>query len=163
MCFLIPAAFIHACSGCWIIHRRSPTNIRPSFCTSPHSSSASSLIGSVASVSVFSVQIRIHQPPSLARSISSQRSFNMSLMRSPVRHENRAARFNTSYWQGVAASCFTSSSVRNSLWLLWVGVSPNFIGLQSVLNLWIDDFWVTLWGNHAVMYLWEVKALKFFW
>ena len=35
----------------------------------------------------------------------------MSLMRKPVRQANREAAFNTGMSQGVAASCFTSSSV----------------------------------------------------
>ena len=50
--FVIPADFTQFLKACWAIERLKPLKTRPSP-RSPHMCSASSLIGSVASVSVF--------------------------------------------------------------------------------------------------------------
>ena len=85
--FSMPAAFTHFLNGCCAIERRKPLKISPSP-RSPQYFRASSLIGNVASVSVFSVHRRMQWPPSGLRSILSHRSCNRSLRRNPVNRPN---------------------------------------------------------------------------
>lgn len=113
MCFVMPADLIQSLrykgSNACVI----PLNTCPVE-RSPQSASASSDSGKMASVRVFLVTMCIHQPPSAALMMFSHCRRMMSLMRNPVRQENRAADLTTGFSQGVLASIFTSSSVRNS-------------------------------------------------
>lgn len=113
MCFVMPADFIQSLrykgsKACVI-----PLNTCPVE-RSPQRARASSDNGNTASVLVFLVTICIHQPPSADLMMFSHCRRMMSLMRNPVRQENRAADLTTGFSQGVSASIFTSSSVRNS-------------------------------------------------
>ena len=110
MCFVIPADLIQSLrykgSRACVI----PLNTCPVE-RSPHSARASSDSGKTASVRVFLVTMCIHQPPSAPLTMFSHCRRMMSLIRSPVRQEKRAADFTTGFSQGVWASIFTSSSV----------------------------------------------------
>ena len=88
----IPADVIQLFNGCWVILRSNPLNTFPVL-RSPQSCNASRLIGKVVSVSVFSVHSLMQYSPSEAKTISLQSSFKISLIRSPVRHENNEAFF----------------------------------------------------------------------
>ncbi len=109
----MPAAFTHFLNGCCAIERRKPLKISPSP-RSPQYFRASSLIGNVASVSVFSVHRRMQWPPSGLRSILSHRSCNRSLSRSPVNSPNIDACLRIGTSHSVASRIFISSSVRYS-------------------------------------------------
>lgn len=69
----------------------------------------------MASVSVFSVLMRMHQPPSWDLVMFSHRRARMSLMRSPVRQLKSDAFLRSGVSHGVAARVRSSSSVRYSL------------------------------------------------
>ena len=113
MCFVIPADLIQSLRYRGRMVCVSPLNTCPSV-RSPHRASASSDNGSTASVLVFLVTMCMHQPPSAPLMMFSHCKRMMSLIRNPVRHENRAAVLITGFSQGVSASILTSSSVRNS-------------------------------------------------
>ena len=90
MCFVMPADFIQSLrykgsKACVI-----PLNTCPVE-RSPQRARASSDNGNTASVLVFLVTICIHQPPSADLMMFSHCRRMMSLMRNPVRQENRAA------------------------------------------------------------------------
>ena len=124
MCLVIPARFNHRCKGAVSIPRAKSSNTFPSFLRFPQYDRASSLIGNVASVSVFSVRIRIHQPPSGAFTICFHSNCIISLTRRPVKHEKIAALRSTGISQGVSAKRLSSSRVRYS----------RFVSLYSILS-----------------------------
>src|SRR5574344_174898 len=117
MCFVIPADLIQSLRYKGRMVCVSPLNTCPSV-RSPHKARASSDNGSTASVLVFLVTMCIHQPPSAPLMMFSHCKRMMSLIRNPVRQEKRAADLITGFSQGVFASIFTSSSVRNSRFVL---------------------------------------------
>ena len=120
MCFVMPADFIQSLrykgsKACVI-----PLNTCPVE-RSPQRARASSDNGNTASVLVFLVTICIHQPPSADLMMFSHCRRMMSLMRNPVRQENRAADLTTGFSQGVSASIFTRqvSGTHALCWLPW--------------------------------------------
>lgn len=121
MCFSIPASFIHPSSSLCTRAYEKPLKTCP-LSGLPQSSSASSVIGSEASVSVFSVVIRRQWPPSGYAVILSQVRSRMSPKRRPVRQLKRDARLRTSDMHGVSASFCNSSSVRYCLWVSTVSM-----------------------------------------
>lgn len=134
MCFVIPADLIQSLrykgSRACVI----PLNTCPVE-RSPQSARASSDSGKTASVLVFLVTMCIHQPPSAPLIMFSHCRRMMSLMRSPVRQEKRAADFTTGFSHGVLASIFTSSSVRNSRRVLASLACFSRVAILSLMRL----------------------------
>ena len=135
MCLVMPADLIQSLRYKGSSDFVSPLNTCP-MVRSPHSASASSDKGNTASVLVFLVTMCIHQPPSALLMMFSHCRRMMSLMRNPVRQENSAADLMTGFSHGVAASIFTSSSVRNSRLVVaslacFSRVAPFLVGLAK--------------------------------
>ena len=135
MCFVIPARSSHRFKGAVSIPRAKSSNTFPSFLRFPQYERASSLIGKVASVSVFSVRMRIHHPPSGALTICFHSNCIISLTRSPVKQEKIAALRSTGISHGVSARRFSSSRVRYSLLVSLYSIFSRKSLILSFINL----------------------------
>src|SRR5665648_14451 len=130
----IPANVIQFFNGSWVILRSKPLNTLPVL-RAPKSCNASRLIGRVVSVSVFSVHSLMQYSPSEAKTISFQSSFKISLIRSPVRHENNDADFKTGIGHGVWDKILSSFKVKYSFLESFISILTKNSLMFSFINL----------------------------
>lgn len=141
MCFVILAFATQSFYGYCIMLLCKPLKTLP-VRLSQQSSKASSLIDRVVSLSVFSVRNRLQYPRFEAGSISFQLSFIISLIRKPVRHENKDAAFNTRILQGVMANVFSSSNIRYFFFISFSSFfEPKYFSICFLLDL---NHWLNL-------------------